>query len=1029
MMDRTTAALLLSSTERCADRMPAVNTMTSGCALQLCKSADSFDFHSVNGTEKFQCFGLKARQNTSVSLRNSGQYKAPLSSLDNLTDARGCATMLTRRTPPTAGSTGSMNAPVGGNCPPKTVTGVNSIQEKISQWEGKKNSIPEPSLTAQSMKELEVVNKEIHAIVGERWQSKRFANWEQQESGKENAKKLGDLNSKSQEGPNGGRERKLEKRSYGKPAETLWESTAVTNIRKLDQSSKESSSDIPVKLPGDRICPYSKEVPKGGDGEVSESVFGSLDRVHPHGVPLSQSLVNLMKEAEPPSVNPLPKPQRTFQHPTKSRGSHSVQRNLPPLPSIPPPPLPSSPAPGVKWRPQFDQKRDSIHRKSEESEEPLQRAAPDSSVEWHGLGRLSPAHTVSQENIYEDILDPPIKEDPYEDIEVNGLCLRNGRTRTLSPSSAATDTSTKTSSKSGLFRENSDRRINRLQDLGKPSTFSTPSSPENTPRLSSDLYNRRWRRTPKMVQKINSIFESRRGKKRMKRFSQSVECGLGRVTDDNSETDSDMEEKLKAQSLHLETGRAKLRQGSHYRALEWDTVDPGERKLFEYFLVVALQKVKGGVSYLPEVTQQFPLKFERSFKFIREAEDQVKVIPQFCFPDAKDWVPVDSFPSETFSFVLTDEDGSRRFGYCRRLLPSGKGRRLPEVYCIVSRLGCFDLFSKILDEVQRRRALSPALVQPFMRGILEAPFPDPGKTISVKSFMPGTGTEVMQLCRPSDSRLEHVDFECLFSCLSVRHLLRVFASLLLERRVIFTADRLSTLSQCCHAVVALLYPFTWQHTYIPVLPASMLDIVCTPTPYIMGLLSSSMPRLKELPIEEVRNTFANSLCLTQLGGEDTILPHKLQAALEHILEKRVDLACEMAELPKDSSSLSTVVSEAFVRFFVEMVGHYPLFMSIEREDDSSSSCSPTPACFQSEAFHKAVCSRSLRRFLEVFMETQMFTGFIREREMRRQALRGLFETRAQEYLDSLPWTEHRGVNKFLKGLGSKMKFLSKSKAL
>lgn len=48
----------------------------------------------------------------------------------------------------------------------------------------------------------------------------------------------------------------------------------------------------------------------------------------------------------------------------------------------------------------------------------------------------------------------------------------------------------------------------------------------------------------------------------------------------------------------------------------------------------------------------------------------------------------------------------------------------------------------------------------------------------------------MELCRPSDSHLEHVDFECLFSCLSLRLLLRVFGSLLLERRVIFTADKL-----------------------------------------------------------------------------------------------------------------------------------------------------------------------------------------------------------------------------------------------
>ena len=63
----------------------------------------------------------------------------------------------------------------------------------------------------------------------------------------------------------------------------------------------------------------------------------------------------------------------------------------------------------------------------------------------------------------------------------------------------------------------------------------------------------------------------------------------------------------------------------------------------------------------------------------------------------------------------------------------------------------------------------------------------------------------------------------------------------------------STLSKCCHATVALLYPFTWQHTYIPVLPPSMIDIVCSPTPFLIGLLSSSLPRLKELPVEEVSN--------------------------------------------------------------------------------------------------------------------------------------------------------------------------------
>lgn len=62
----------------------------------------------------------------------------------------------------------------------------------------------------------------------------------------------------------------------------------------------------------------------------------------------------------------------------------------------------------------------------------------------------------------------------------------------------------------------------------------------------------------------------------------------------------------------------------------------------------------------------------------------------------------------------------------------------------------------------------------------------------------------------------------------------------------------STLSKCGHAAVATLYPFTWQHTYVPVLPASMIDIVCSPTPFLIGILSCSLPQLRDLPIEEVR---------------------------------------------------------------------------------------------------------------------------------------------------------------------------------
>lgn len=44
--------------------------------------------------------------------------------------------------------------------------------------------------------------------------------------------------------------------------------------------------------------------------------------------------------------------------------------------------------------------------------------------------------------------------------------------------------------------------------------------------------------------------------------------------------------------------------------------------------------------------------------------------------------------------------------------------------------------------MERRREISPPLVYTFMRSVMEAPFPEPGRTVTVKSFLPGSGNEV-----------------------------------------------------------------------------------------------------------------------------------------------------------------------------------------------------------------------------------------------------------------------------------------------
>lgn len=36
-------------------------------------------------------------------------------------------------------------------------------------------------------------------------------------------------------------------------------------------------------------------------------------------------------------------------------------------------------------------------------------------------------------------------------------------------------------------------------------------------------------------------------------------------------------------------------------------------------------------------------------------------------------------------------------------------------------------------------------------------------------------------------------------------------------------------------MAALLYPFTWQHTFISIVPEILIDVVMAPTPYLLGV--------------------------------------------------------------------------------------------------------------------------------------------------------------------------------------------------
>ncbi|XP_043103162.1 DENN/MADD domain containing 2Da isoform X1 [Puntigrus tetrazona] len=455
----------------------------------------------------------------------------------------------------------------------------------------------------------------------------------------------------------------------------------------------------------------------------------------------------------------------------------------------------------------------------------------------------------------------------------------------------------------------------------------------------------------------------------MKRFSTLFSSFRGKISKDRPGKEQDLPATTELSPVEEKAKEQRYASGQFF---------------FEYLVVVRPKKTKDGI-YEPQIIYQFPKK-DGMVRFQKEEEEKtLKALTLFCFPEGVNWAPLTEYPSETFSFVLTDVDGTRKNGYCRRLLPDGKGARLPEAYCIISNVACFGLFSKIFDEVEQRRKISMAMIYPFMQSLRESAFPAPGHTVNIKSFIPERGTEIISLTRPTDSWLEHVDFRTLFKCLSDEEVLQVFAATVLERRIIFIADELGTLSQVIHAVAVLLYPFIWQHTLISIVPEILIDVVMAPTPYLLGVQKSladqatDQTELLVVDLSEGRKeTFIKSM-----GDEDTILPHKLKDEIKQALSAKNENS--------SLEELNRVVPEAFLPFFIKTVGHFSKYIVRNGKDQRGE--------FQRTNFCKAIESKSTRRFVKKFAQTQMFDLFIQEMEQRpaSQDGTGFFDKKIAEY--------------------------------
>ncbi|XP_054716974.1 DENN domain-containing protein 5A-like [Uloborus diversus] len=156
--------------------------------------------------------------------------------------------------------------------------------------------------------------------------------------------------------------------------------------------------------------------------------------------------------------------------------------------------------------------------------------------------------------------------------------------------------------------------------------------------------------------------------------------------------------------------------------------------------------------------------------------------------------------------------------------------------CLITQLPVVVACRKFLEglhNVAMSRDSPPMRLESYVYNILfEVPLPPSGRSLKLTCF----GQQV--LCqRPGPYELPFFEYsyQALFSTLGVDNVILLYTSVLLENQVLlFSADydKLMIVAEC---ITMLLFPFTWQHVYVPILPASLHHFLDAPVPYIMGL--------------------------------------------------------------------------------------------------------------------------------------------------------------------------------------------------
>ncbi|XP_077013433.1 DENN domain-containing protein 1B isoform X2 [Tamandua tetradactyla] len=373
------------------------------------------------------------------------------------------------------------------------------------------------------------------------------------------------------------------------------------------------------------------------------------------------------------------------------------------------------------------------------------------------------------------------------------------------------------------------------------------------------------------------------------------------------------------------------------------------------------------------------------WKFPEDFGDQevLKSVPKFCFPFDIERVSQNQV-GQHFTFVLTDIESKQRFGFCR-LTSGGK-----ICLCILSYLPWFEVYYKLLNTLadyltkELENDLNETLKSLYNHPVPKANCPV-NLSVNQEIFIASE-----QVLKDQTSLVPHSYFIApdvtglptvpesrnlteYFVAVDMNNMLQLYASMLHERRILITSSKLSTLTACLHGSAALLYPMYWQHIYIPVLPPHLLDYCCAPMPYLIGVHSSLIERVKNKSLEDVVMLNVDTNTLESPFNDLHHLPSDVVSALKN-------------KLKKQSTATGDGVARAFLRAQAALFGSYRDALRYKPGE-------PITFCEESFVKHR---SSVMKQFLETAVNLQLFKQFIDGRLAKLNAGRGFSDVFEEE---------------------------------